>query len=202
MYEAFLFDMDGTLIRMKLNFKKMRADLEKIIGNVEGHILESISKIEDKELRKKALEYIGRQEKEAAEKSEIIDGSIESLKYLKERTIKIGIITRNNRESTLLSAKKTKILDYIDVIISRDDVEKVKPDSMHIEIALEKLNADPKKTVVVGDHYFEIEAGKKLGCLTVGVLSGSGTKETLKNADLIFDSIKEFYEEWIKWKIK
>lgn len=202
MYEAFLFDMDGTLIRMKLDFKKMRADLEDIIGNMEGSILESISKIEDKKLRKKALEYIEDQEKEAADKSEIIDGSMECLKYLKERNIKIGIITRNNRESTLLSAKKTKILDFLDVIISRDDVERVKPDSMHIEIALEKLNSDPKKSVVVGDHYFEIEAGKKMECLTVGLLSGSGTKETLKNADLIFNSIKEFYEEWIKWKIK
>lgn len=202
MYEAFLFDMDGTLIRMKLDFKKMRADLEDIIGNMEGSILESISKIEDKKLRKKALEYIEDQEKEAADKSEIIDGSMECLKYLKERNIKIGIITRNNRESTLLSAKKTKILDYLDVIISRDDVEKVKPDSMHVEIALEKLNSDSKKSVVVGDHYFEIEAGKKMGSLTVGLLSGSGTKETLKNADLIFNSIKEFYEEWIKWKIK
>lgn len=202
MYEAFLFDMDGTLIRMKLDFKKMRADLEDIIGNMEGSILESISKIEDEKLRKKALEYIEDQEKEAADKSEIIDGSMECLKYLKERNIKIGIITRNNRESTLLSAKKTKILDFLDVIISRDDVERVKPDSMHIEIALEKLNSDSKKSIVVGDHYFEIEAGKKMGCLTVGLLSGSGTKETLKNADLIFNSIKEFYEEWIKWKIK
>ncbi len=32
MYDTFLFDMDGTLIRMKLNFRKIREDLEKMIG--------------------------------------------------------------------------------------------------------------------------------------------------------------------------
>jgi len=201
MYDTFLFDMDGTLIRMKLNFRKIREDLEKMIGKMGTSILETVDKIKDETLRKKAIEYIEKEEEKAAERSELIEGTLECLRYLKKKNVKIGIITRNNRKSSIMSAENTKIIDYIDLILSRDDVEKVKPDPMHIQIALKKLNSEPEKSVVVGDHRFEIEAGKKLGCLTIGVLSGSGTRETLKNADLIFKSIKEFYEDWIRKKI-
>ncbi len=201
MYNVFLFDLDGTLVRMKLDFGKMQSDLTDLIGKTEGSLLESISKIQDSVLKVRAFEYVQEEERKAAENSELIDGSIECLQYLKERNIKIGIITRNNRESCMKSVKKTDIETYIDVIISRDDVERVKPDKMHIEAALERMGTGPKECVVVGDHHFEIEAGRTLGCMTVGLLSGSGTKKTLKHADLLFDSIKEFYEDWVRRKI-
>ena len=202
MYEAFLFDLDGTLIRMKLDFARMRQGLTAIIGSVDGSILESVETFPDKALRARAVEYICTEERKAANSSEILRGSKECLEYLKERNIKIGIITRNNRESTILSLERAKIIDYADIILAREDVERVKPDPSHVEIALRNLGTEPGKSVVVGDHHFEIEAGNALGSLTVGLLSGSGTKETLKNADLLFNSIQEFYERWVLCRIK
>ncbi|MEA1993693.1 MAG: HAD-IA family hydrolase [Euryarchaeota archaeon] len=202
MYEAFLFDMDGTLIRMKLDFAKMKRYIDDIVGKREGSLLEAIALVNDEDLQKRALSYVNEQERRAAENSEIMDGARDCLEYLKGKNRKIGIITRNNRESTRLSLRKAEIMDYFDIILSRDDVEKVKPNSMHVEIALKELKVRPEDAVIIGDHPFEIEAGNTMGTLTVGLLSGSGTRERLKNADLLFDSIQTFYEDWVRWKIK
>jgi HAD superfamily hydrolase (TIGR01509 family) len=202
MYSAFLFDLDGTLIRMKLNFARMREDLTKMVGRMDGNLLESIELMPEGRLRTKALRYINTQERRAAAASEGMEGAKECLTYLKEKNKKIGVITRNNRKSSLVSLEKAAITEYVDLILSRDDVERVKPNPDHILIALRELGEQPENSVVVGDHHFEIEAGKKSGCFTVGLLSGSGTKETLKNADLLFNSIQEFYERWVLCKIR
>lgn len=209
MRDTFLFDLDGTLVSMELNFAEIRKRVDTILVeqgypqsllDKERSVLETITaaveyaqkKGLDWEVMKKKVEtYLEEVELEAASRAVLLEGAEDALKELKERGAKVGIITRNNRKVALQVLKKSGLPQYVNIVLAREDVDNVKPHPDHVMKALEKLGSTPAQTVVLGDHHFEIEAGKRAGCYTVGVLTGSGTRETLKDADLILNSIKD-----------
>jgi len=209
MRDTFLFDLDGTLVTMELDFIFIRKHIDAIVVNygypeelldAKVSTLETIKSavtyaqakgLDWEHLNQEASAYLKKVESEAASRAVPIEGARTILQILKEKKMKIGIITRNNRNVAVQVLKKCDLCQYIDVILARDDVNRVKPHPDHVVKGMQRLNSVPEQTVVLGDHHFEIVAGNRAGCFTVGFLSGSGTRETLKEADLILDSIKD-----------
>lgn len=212
MRDTFLFDLDGTLVTMELDFVSIRKAVDSILVekgyppelvDARKSTLEVIREAVDylqthgldwEGLKKKADWYLEKVEEEAASKAVLIDGTERVLKLLKERKKKVGVISRNNRRVVLRVLEKCGLTQYVDIILARDDVEKVKPHPDHVMKAVEELGSSPERTVVLGDHHYEIWAGNEAGCLTVGFLTGSGTKESLKDACMILGSIKDLEE--------
>ena len=208
MHDTFLFDLDGTLVTMELDFVKIRKEVDTILVShgYPGELLDyTISTLETirtaitymqehglpwKETKKAADDYLEKVELEAASRAVVIKGAEEVVKMLKTGNKKVGVITRNNRRVAVHVLEKIGLTPYVDVILARDDVKKVKPHPDHVLEAVEKLQSTPEKTMVIGDHHFEIQAGNAAGCFTVGVLTGSGNRDTLKEANIIFDSIE------------
>jgi len=65
---------------------------------------------------------------------------------------------------------------------------------------LDSLKISGKESVMVGDHIIDIQAGKKVGMRTIGVLTGRTKKEEfeqagadhiLRNASEVFDILEE-----------
>ncbi len=209
MRDTFLFDLDGTLVTMELDFDRIRKDVDSILaerGFPEELLDSSVSTLEIMRravdyFKKKGMDwgalkeetdlYLEKVEMEAASIAVPIEGTEDILKILQQKKKKIGVITRNNRRVALNVLKKCRIDQYVDLVLARDDVDNVKPHPDHVLVAIERLGTSPERTVVLGDHHFEIEAGNKAGCFTIGVLTGSGTRTTLKEACLILDSIKD-----------
>lgn len=209
MHDTFLFDVDGTLVTMELDFVQIRTHIDCILvkrGYPEALLNNTASTLEiidaavaymkveglDWEgAKKEAKAYLEKVELEAASKAVPIPGAQNLLSLLKEKNMKIGVITRNNRTVALNVLKKSGLQQYVDVVLARDDVDKVKPHPDHVVKAVNLLDSVCEKTMVVGDHRYEIEAGNAAGCFTVGVLTGSGTEETLKDADVIVDSVAD-----------
>lgn len=207
MRDTFLFDLDGTLVTMELDFARIRKDVDSILGErgfPEELLDSSVSTLEimrravdyfkkngmDWEALKEETDlYLEKVEMEAASIAVPIEGTEDILKILQQKKKKIGVITRNNRRVALNVLKKCRIDQYVDLVLARDDVDNVKPHPDHVLAAIKRLGTSPERTVVLGDHHFEIEAGNKAGCFTIGVLTGSGTRATLKEARLILDSI-------------
>jgi len=48
--------------------------------------------------------------------------------------------------------------------------------------------------VVVGDRFYDIEAGKENDCITIGCLYGYGNKSELKETDILIDNILRLKE--------
>ncbi len=210
--DTFLFDLDGTLVTMELDFVKIREEVDAILvkkgypeelldstASTLETIVRAVAYLKDNDLdwetaQKEAEQYLGEQEFKAASKAVVIEGAEPVLKILKELKKKVGVITRNNRKVALQVLKECGLHKYVDVLLTRDDVDKVKPHPDHVFQAMKELDSSPERTVVLGDHHFEIEAGNKAGCFTVGVLTGSGTKKTLKDADVILNSVKDLGE--------
>ena len=136
----------------------------------------------------KAHELVRKHEIKAAEEGEMLPGVMDTLRGLKKRGFKVGIITRNCKEAVKIVFPL--IEQYCDVFVPRDGVNQVKPHPDHLAMVLEKLDVEnPSDCLMVGDHTLDIKAGKLMDMRTAGVLTGKTTHEQFEEAeaDLIFD---------------
>ncbi len=81
----------------------------------------------------------------------------ETVKYLVQNNIKVGIATSRLRGSTLSALKKFNLDKYFQVVISADDVTKHKPDKEPLIKAINELKSNPENTLYVGDSKFDME---------------------------------------------
>lgn len=202
---AIIFDFDGTLAKLNINFPQMRESVLNLIktfniplNNLDGlFVLEMIESARDiiakndpgqEELFvSQANTVIATIEIEAAENGELIDGTRDMLRVLKKRTIKAGVVTRNCQAAIMRVFPD--ISEYCDSIISREFTRYVKPHPEHLRVALKSLDAAPEEAFMVGDHPMDIKIGKDAGALAIGVLSGYSLSEDLlkAGADVILD---------------
>jgi phosphoglycolate phosphatase len=199
-----LFDFDGTLVEIDIDFAQMRQGvfalgIEYGVSAEPGlYVLESLEDIFEKlqqldvnqarDFKQRAKRLIASIEVEAATRSRAMPGAKRTLRELKSRGIKIGIVTRNCRSGVMKSAEKA---DFVyDLTLTRDDVEKVKPDPQHLLDALNILNSKPGKSIMVGDHPMDILAGKRAGMKTAAVLTSKSVKDFEEVApDLILTGV-------------
>ena len=203
---ATIFDFDGTLAKINLDFAMMKREVVSLSSkyNIQTrdiehlHILEFIDagqsflSCEDRVKADRffidAHRLIASIEIDAAEYGSLFDGTRRLLKSLKSRNIKVGVITRN------CHAAVTRIFpdihDYCDAFISREYTSRVKPHPEHLRVIMEMIAASPENSFMIGDHPIDIKTGKNAGLFTVGVLTGNSSEHDLINAgaDLIIDS--------------
>jgi phosphoglycolate phosphatase len=130
----------------------------------------------------------------AAEEGRLIPGTEATLKSLRMKGINIGIITRNCEDA--VRKVFPGINDFCDVFVSRNSVKKVKPHPDHLTCVMELLKTSGEEAVMVGDHITDIQAGKRVGMETIGVLTGRTKKEEFERAgaDYILKDVSEIYK--------
>lgn len=161
---ALLFDMDGTLTRPLLDFDAIRRDLR-----VEGPILEALRKLEGDRLRE-AHTILDAHERTAAERSELNDGCVELLSWLRRHEHRTGLITRNSRSSTNIILDKHAL--RFDLVLTRED-EPPKPDPQSLRHAMRTLACCERETWMIGDGSHDIEAAVAAGVHSVWLSHGN-----------------------------
>lgn len=106
---------------------------------------------------------------------------IETLETLKKHQINIGIVTAKMRDGVTLGMSITGLDRYADTVITFDDVRHSKPHPEPVFKALDKLKASAQTTIMVGDNYHDIEAGKRAGTFTAGVAWSHKGREFLES---------------------
>ena len=208
--EAVIFDFDGTLVHLNIDFKIMRQEVEELLteygldpGPFKGLlILEMIDEatrllskhdpLKGQELRDKARELVSEHEIRAARNGRVFPGVIEMLGILKNRGMRIGVITRNCE--TAVKMVFPNIERFCHVFIPRDNITHVKPHPDHLSEALKAMSVSKAdRCLMVGDHPMDIEGGRRMAMKTVGVLTGrTELNEFLEaGADLVLDSVTE-----------
>jgi len=95
-------------------------------------------------------------ELEAIDGACILDGVVETLEMLKNRGVKIGIITRSCREYAIRVIDKFGLQNVIDAVAARDDVLRPKPAAEHPRYLMKILGVNPSETALVGDHLMDV----------------------------------------------
>jgi phosphoglycolate phosphatase len=129
----------------------------------------------------------------AAQEGKLIPGAKATLKNLREKGIKVGIITRNCEDA--VRKVFPDINHFCDALVSRNSVRRVKPHPEHLTQVIESLRTSVKDSVVVGDHIIDVQAGKRVGMKTVGVLTGRTKKEEFEKAgaDYVLEEATEIF---------
>lgn len=91
------------------------------------------------------------------------DYAFDLIQDLKNRGLKLAIVSTSSRSVLTESLKFNKLTSFFNLIISGDDVLNPKPHPEPILKAMEKLNADPVNTLMVGDSDKDILAAIAAG---------------------------------------
>ncbi|MEK7398960.1 MAG: HAD-IA family hydrolase [Candidatus Poribacteria bacterium] len=204
--DAVLFDFDGTLVNIKIDFVRMRQDVLSlgveygVSPKSDIYVLEAIDEIFNtllakdeilaSKFKKQAEQILIDIELDAVPTSICYPNADKTLEILKNKGIKVGIVTRNCRLAVLKTSEKAGFI--YDVLLTRDDVQKVKPDPQHLWDALNLLEADRESSIMVGDHPMDILAGKKAGMKTAAVLT-TKTEDDFKSVepDIVLNNVSE-----------
>ncbi|WP_141432978.1 pyrophosphatase PpaX [Bacillus sp. 03113] len=121
------------------------------------------------------------------------DGVFETVKALKEKNYKMGIVTTKMSDVVKMGLQLTQLDQFFDIVVALDHVEKAKPDPEPIYKALELLSGRPEETIMVGDNYHDILAGKNAGTKTAGVAWTIKGREYLASfhPDYVLDNMKD-----------
>lgn len=180
---AVLFDMDGTLVETNIDFPLMKREMTALaerykipksevrgldILGIVDYITDHRPGAEAPEIRQTAMERLEQIELAHSREATPIPGAVELLQGLADQGIKYAIVTRNCRSAVTLSLETSGIA--ADVLLTRDDVERVKPHPGHLLKALEILGVRSENALTVGDHWMDVLAGKAAGTKTVGFL--------------------------------
>ena len=211
-FEAILFDYDGTLAILNLDFAAMRRHLHLFtvaqgISPQELHGLDILEMLEwatgwlrqhapeqaDRYARD-AEQLIQNMEIEAARSSGLLPGVPELLAALRQEQIGIGIVTRNCDAAVRVTFPH--IDTYCQAFVPRNRVTQVKPHPAHLQAALDCLGTTPERAIMIGDGAMDIQAGKALGMFSIGVLSGSTPRAKLlaHGADLVLASVADLLQ--------
>jgi len=191
---AVLFDFDGTLtLPGNIDF----AGIKKAIRcPADEPILEFIEGLPSVAARRKAWRVLEEFEDQAARCSHPNEGAEELVRFLKQRHIRRGILTRNRRVSVETSLKNfahVRLADF-NVIVTRDQVQRPKPDPEGIVLAARRLRVPAASLLMVGDYRYDVEAGQRAGAPTVFLESRLTTRRPSPPADFTIRMLNEVAE--------
>jgi pyrophosphatase PpaX len=120
---------------------------------------------------------------------------IEVIRTLHQKGIQLGVVTTKIQLTAIRSLELYGLRQYMDTIITIDDVEHPKPHPEPILTALGRLNADPGSTLMVGDSAADLMSAHAAGVRSAAVAwSLKGTKELQKyDPDYILNDMTDLY---------
>jgi HAD superfamily hydrolase (TIGR01509 family) len=184
-YEAFIMDLDGTLIDSGKYHAQAFADavLEHSGYQLKPHehheffskhstwFAENLNERYDLSLDpQKVLKQKRRRVREIFE-AELFSGAREFLETWHGRT-PMALATNSPVDFVLPALEEAGVLKYFDCVTTADDVTHRKPDPEIIEVTVQKLQVDPLNTLVFEDQLIGIEAARAAGAKVVAIDNG------------------------------
>ena len=190
MIKGIIFDLDGTLIQLPINYEKIQKNL-KILFNTTDEFLPLIPTIvkktdNDKEKRRNAFDMICNEELHATQNLLILDGVTELIKSLKNMKIPLFLVTMQCRKIIPVVLEKMNLeLNSFKMILTRDESH---TRLEQIKTILELNQKNPEEVLVIGDRIHDIKSAEKAGCKSILV---NRKIDGLENGIICIEKIKD-----------
>lgn len=214
MYQALLFDLDGTLTASgegitksiqyalrKMGYESLATDLKKLEIFVGPPLLEQIMEycqIGEEEAEQGVAYYRERYNVTGVYENKPYEGIRKLLPKLKEKGYKLAIASSKPQGMVDEVLRHFDLDEYFDVIEGSDvNVPKMTKSEV-IEIALKKLGFFDKRdeVVMIGDRKYDVNGATASHLDCIGVAYGYGGKEELEEAGAtkVVQTVKELGE--------
>jgi len=170
---AVLFDLDGVLVdACDWHYEALNKALQDVVGieiSIQDHLIKynglpTKVKLKAMGINETEAQKIWRLKQDLTietikENATIAEEKINLHSFLKENDIGVCCVTNSIRETAELMLKSTGQFEFMDLIITNEDVKNNKPSPDCYNLAVENLNIDPEKTIIVEDSPKGIQAG-------------------------------------------
>ena len=191
-YQTVLFDLDGTLIdsvRLILDSYHHTLATHGLPSRTDAHWLHGMGtplRVQfrdwsDDPVRLEAMVLTYREYNLLHHDNRIAPypGVIKMMTAIRARGLRTGLVTSKNREGAVRGLRVAGLEETIDTVVGADDVTHPKPHPEPVRLALERLGANPARTVFVGDSLHDMESGRSAGVATAAVLWGPFDRDHL-----------------------
>ena len=168
MIKGVIFDLDGTLIQLPINYDLIQKNLKEFF-NISENLKPLIPTIielskNDQNKIKTAFSLICKEEILASKNFEIMNEAVEILKFLKSKNLILCLVTMQCRAALNEILYKMNILDLFDFVISRDEnYDRFE----QIQNSLNNISLNSSEVLVIGDRIHDVESAKKAGCIPI-----------------------------------
>ena len=214
---AIMFDLDGTLVISTIMFMKFRTRLLSYIRDkvtdMSGYsareaTVTMIARFEE-EMKAKGVDeliigsylddidaFLNEIELENIERTTSVPGAKEFLKSLKEKKVRIGVLTRGSPEYAERALRIAGLDRFVDAMVARDRKSGIKPKpSPESAFALaERLGVPIEDAIMVGDYSIDFVCARDAGIRFYGIASDRESRRSLSEAGCkeILSSLDEF----------
>jgi phosphoglycolate phosphatase len=147
----------------------VRALIQGAVEEAHGQDYDTAMKIFDTHYRAHLLDH-----------TQLYEGLLDVLEYY--RTKQMAIITNKPQRYTDPIIEGLELKPYFGAILGREACIEMKPHPQPVFKVMELLPAAAERTVIIGDTEIDIEAGRRAGIRTCGVLFGFGNEESVRAA--------------------
>jgi len=201
--ELVIFDLDDTLVQSSINYSEIRFKIAELFPKTfePPHlhytpILQLLNQLKevDENLYQRAKLIVETSERNAVKNASIMKGATIIPNLLEQHNVHGAIYTNNTKDNVKLYLLKPEFefLNYFK-ILTRNDINKPKPDPEGLMMVLKTTNIPKLNAIYIGDSFIDSEAARKANIRFVLFNSRDLALETLKTTPfLVLNDWSEF----------
>jgi HAD superfamily hydrolase (TIGR01549 family) len=160
-YSAYVFDLDGTLFTLPVDWQGVRADLSKLSEEpVEGKpIFESINAIvrAKPDLLGRVFSIVESYELKALDDSRPVAGALELLNELSGFS-RLALVTLQGREACRRILSGSGVFDLFETMVTREDsLDRAE----QLRLTMKRLNVSQRDLLFVGDRLNDVASARR-----------------------------------------
>ena len=202
---AALFDFDGVVVDTEPQYtlfwdekgQKYHPEIPNFGHHIKGQTLIQIYKqffrepesLQD-EITRQLLDY------ELTMHFEYIDGVVDFMKELREKGVKLAIVTSSN-DAKMANAYREhpELKTMVDFIVTADRVTHSKPHPECFLLGAEMLGVERDNCIVFEDSFHGIEAGNRAGMKVIGLATTNSAEAIADKCALVIPDFTDFSVE-------
>jgi HAD superfamily hydrolase (TIGR01549 family) len=201
-FRVVLFDFEGTLVDFQWDLRNAVYEAREALVRI-GYPLSSLADnyallrnnavltahergLDKREVARCIDEIYDRYDGEALMRWSLQPGVSELLRDLQARRVRVGLVTNIGWRAIEQALTRFELAEYMNAIVTRNDVEMLKPSGEGIKTAQQKLGEDNSVTLFVGDSVADILAAKEAGVQVAIVQGGESDPNSLAAASPTF----------------